>query len=74
MLTLFLSLAFVVYSLIVGLLKLYANSGRNAPGAANTGAAGGAIELSDRQPKLYNYERVPMGALGDEMHVVGDDD
>jgi hypothetical protein len=67
------SLAFLIYALVVALLNLYTTSGRNAPGAANIARSGG-IELGDGQPKLYNYERVPMAALGSEMHVIGDDD
>jgi hypothetical protein len=66
------SLAFIIYALIVALLKLYATSGRNAPGATNA-ARGGAIELSG-QSKLYDYERVPMTALNSETHVVGEDE
>jgi hypothetical protein len=66
------SLAFIIYALIVALLKLYATSGRHAPGAVNQ-ANEGAIELIESQSKLY-YERVPMSALGGETHVVGDDE
>lgn len=63
-----LSLAFVIYTLIVTLLHLYATTGRHAPGAAN-GAKSGPIELEERAKW---YAPVPNGEQG--HHVIGDDD
>lgn len=62
------SLAFIVYGLIVGLLHVYATSGRNAPNAAHTRT--GAIELEERAKW---YAPVPRAERGGH-HIIGDED
>ncbi len=64
------SIAFLLYTLIVTLINLYATSGRNAPSAAS---GDGAIELT--QSNKW-YARVPAGDrdLEPASHVIGDDE
>ncbi|KAH9851837.1 hypothetical protein C2E23DRAFT_886061 [Lenzites betulinus] len=62
------TVAFILYSLIVSLITLYATSGRNAA-TATTGE--GAIELT--QSNKW-YTPVPAGDVEPGNHVIGDDD
>ncbi|KAI0794264.1 hypothetical protein C8Q74DRAFT_1194204 [Fomes fomentarius] len=64
------SIAFLLYTLIVSLINLYAISGRNAPSAAS---GDGAIELT--QSNKW-YAPVPAGDrdLEPANHVIGDDE
>ncbi|KAL1707918.1 hypothetical protein EV121DRAFT_255334 [Schizophyllum commune] len=75
------SLSFVIYTLIVFLINLYATSGRNAPNAAGAkGVDEGGIELSSPTGIRNNwYSRVPNAADAPERepiahHVIGDDE
>jgi hypothetical protein len=63
-----LSLAFLIYALVVSRIRLWATSGKNAAGATQ---AEGAIELA---PASKWYSRVPAGDVDGEAHVIGDDD
>ncbi|KAI0074481.1 hypothetical protein K474DRAFT_1647849 [Panus rudis PR-1116 ss-1] len=63
------SLAFIIYSLIVSLINLYANSGRNA---ASNESGNGAIELEESSTKWY--APVPNAESSEHPHVIGDDD
>ncbi|CAL1714425.1 unnamed protein product [Somion occarium] len=62
------SLSFIIYTLIVSLINLYASSGRNA---SNANTENGAIELEEPANKWY--ARVPDGDAT-EAHVIGDDE
>jgi hypothetical protein len=70
------SLAFVIYALMIWLLRLYQTSGRNAPSAPGGVKAGAPIALAEAGGPATWYERVPMAPLGGDAahHVVGDDD
>lgn len=61
------SLAFVVYSLIVTLIRLWATTGRNSPSSDTDGA----IELA---PASKWYAPVPGTDVEAERHIIGDDD
>lgn len=61
-------MAFLLYTLIVTLINLYATSGRNAMAAA----ADNGIEMA---PASKWYARVPVADVDAEpAHVIGDDD
>ncbi|EJF64448.1 hypothetical protein DICSQDRAFT_153454 [Dichomitus squalens LYAD-421 SS1] len=62
------SIAFVIYSLVVSLIHLYATSGRNA---AASGKEDGAIELTSANKW---YAPVPAADIEPANHVIGDDD
>lgn len=64
------STAFLLYFIIVALIGLYANSGKNAAGNADTNE--GAIELVTPRNKWYSP--VPNGEQDPTHHVIGDDD
>ncbi|OBZ73721.1 Protein YTP1 [Grifola frondosa] len=61
------SLAFILYTLIVSLINLYATSGRNAASAT----AEGGIEMTAGSKW---YARVPDADMDVETHVIGDDE
>ncbi|EIN06300.1 hypothetical protein PUNSTDRAFT_115584 [Punctularia strigosozonata HHB-11173 SS5] len=76
------SLAFVIYTLIVSLIHLYATSGRNA-GSSSKDASGAPISLQDgaielaptpTTSKWKGYSRVPNDADAEDVHVIGEDD
>ena len=64
-----LSLAFIIYTLIVSLIHLYAASGPNAAAAPTDGA----IELTPT-PTTKWYARVPNAEVDTENHVIGDEE
>lgn len=66
-----LSIAFVLYTLIISLIGLYSSSGRDS--SSQTQNPEETIELAP-QPKWYS--RVPNGEEGNLMndHVIGDDE
>ena len=68
------SLAFIIYTLIVSLIGLYAASGRNAAhGAGDDGGGHGAIELRTPTANKW-YAPVPATDIEPANHVIGDDD
>jgi hypothetical protein len=62
-----------MYFLIVGLIQLWANSGRNAQHLASSEPG---IELRSRSgAKWYApVPNTPMTAVDEERHIIGDDD
>jgi hypothetical protein len=79
-LNLTISAAFVIYTLIVSLVHLYATSGRNAASSSTGPSApislqGNGIELvpTPTTSKWQGYSRVPNGDA-EAMHILGDDD
>lgn len=64
------SLAFLIYALIVSRIRLYSTSGRNA----STNAANDEqIELAG-VPASKWYARVPNAEVDADNHVIGDDE
>ncbi|THG93132.1 hypothetical protein EW026_g8023 [Hermanssonia centrifuga] len=61
------SIAFIIYALVVGLIRLYATSGRNAPASS---ANEGGIELTATSKW---YSRVPDADVEGE-HIIGEDE
>lgn len=65
---LYLSLAFLIYALVVSRIRLWATSGRNSTSET---PVEGAIELA---PASKWYSRVPDGEAEVDNHIIGDDD
>lgn len=69
------SLSFILYTLIVSLIHLYATSGRNAASADN--ARSNNFELSETPVRAKFYSPVPTSSRsgGEEArHIIGDDE
>lgn len=63
-----------MYTLILCLIHLYPNSGRNA---ANNITNGDVIEMhpaANGRPKWYAPVPTSSGRPGEAMHIIGDDD
>lgn len=61
------SLAFLIYSLVVTLIRLWTTAGRNG----STSGSDGSIELT--QTSKW-YAPVPSGDVEGERHVIGEDE
>ncbi|KAH6915799.1 hypothetical protein BKA70DRAFT_1253808 [Coprinopsis sp. MPI-PUGE-AT-0042] len=69
------SLAFLIYALIVFLLRLYSTTGRNASSASEGRDNAAGYEMAPANTASTNkwYARVPVAEQG-SSHVLGDDD
>lgn len=69
------SIAFFIYTLILCLIHLYPNSGRNAISQSATN--GDAIEMhpaGNGRPKWYAPVPTSSGGPDEARHIIGDDD